>query len=169
MRLTRARCALVVLVIGASACGSSKSHSASTATVTTASSTTSTVPVAAAGVKVTTDVGVAAPAGATRVTMLRPTITPSAVRFAGGAPIVIYLVNANTDHETPPCPQDFHACYNHALRIKGPTGFIGTSAVLLPGQAGVLRIEGLTAGSYTMFCPIGNHQDLGETGTLTVT
>ena len=58
---------------------------------------------------------------------------------------------------------------------KGPHNFVlrrgerrtGRIATLAPGESGKLTVR-LRRGTYTMYCGIGHHEELGEYGTVTV-
>ena len=59
---------------------------------------------------------------------------------------------------------------------KGPHNFVvrsasgprrGRLATLEPGESGKLRVR-LRRGTYTMYCAIGHHEQLGEHGTIEV-
>ncbi len=54
----------------------------------------------------------------------------------------------------------------HNLEIEGD-GVEEVSDDLNPGDTGQLAVD-LAAGSYEMYCNIGNHADLGMEGTVTV-
>ncbi len=60
---------------------------------------------------------------------------------------------------------DSHQPHNFQLRGRGRKhGRIGT---LLPGESGKLTVR-LKRGSYTMYCGIGHHEQLGEYGRVIV-
>jgi plastocyanin len=54
----------------------------------------------------------------------------------------------------------------HALEVEGD-GVEEATETLAPRDSAELTVE-LAAGSYTMFCPIGNHRDQGMEGTVVV-
>jgi manganese oxidase len=54
---------------------------------------------------------------------------------------------------------------SHSIAIDG----IGASAKIRPGKSGVLDLGTLEAGTYTWYCPVAGHRDVGMVGTLTVT
>jgi uncharacterized cupredoxin-like copper-binding protein len=54
----------------------------------------------------------------------------------------------------------------HALAIQTPAGAVRTGNIA-PGASATLTV-GLAKGSYTFYCPIDGHRNLGMVGTLTV-
>jgi plastocyanin len=54
----------------------------------------------------------------------------------------------------------------HALEIESEDLEEETEDIA-PGESATLRVD-LPAGTYELYCPIGNHEDQGMTGTLTV-
>jgi len=54
----------------------------------------------------------------------------------------------------------------HALEVEGE-GAEAATADIGPGDSAELKIE-LKAGSYELYCPVGNHKELGMDGTLSV-
>ena len=60
--------------------------------------------------------------------------------------------------------------YPHALVIENPdTGFRVASEVIGPGQETVFEFDAPESGTYVLYCPVGNHRQLGMEGTFTVT
>jgi uncharacterized cupredoxin-like copper-binding protein len=55
----------------------------------------------------------------------------------------------------------------HALAIKGD-GADMQSTTLASGESAILDVTGLKTGSYRIWCPIGNHVELGMETKLTV-
>ena len=55
----------------------------------------------------------------------------------------------------------------HALEVEGPEGEVETRA-LDPGAATTLEVRLTRSGTYTWYCPIGDHEDRGMKGTITV-
>ncbi len=55
----------------------------------------------------------------------------------------------------------------HALEVEGE-GIEKETEVIQGGETTELRVT-LKPGKYTIYCPVGNHRDLGMVGTLTVT
>ena len=54
----------------------------------------------------------------------------------------------------------------HALEVEG-NGVEQSSSVIQGGQSTTLSMN-LRPGRYEIYCPVGNHKDMGMTGTLTV-
>ena len=54
----------------------------------------------------------------------------------------------------------------HALEVEGE-GDQAATADIGPGESAELKIE-LKAGRYELYCPVGNHKELGMKGTLSV-
>ena len=54
----------------------------------------------------------------------------------------------------------------HALEVEGADGKYETSDIA-PGETATLDVE-LPKGSYTIYCPIGNHRDQGMEGTVSI-
>jgi uncharacterized cupredoxin-like copper-binding protein len=55
---------------------------------------------------------------------------------------------------------------DHALEIEG-NGIEEETETIAPGESASVTVD-LEAGMYEMYCPIGNHRDLGMTGEVTV-
>lgn len=55
---------------------------------------------------------------------------------------------------------------DHAFEIEGG-GVEEETETVGPGESTSLTVD-LEAGTYEMYCPIGNHRDLGMTGEVTV-
>jgi plastocyanin len=55
---------------------------------------------------------------------------------------------------------------SHALTIEG-NGVDESSDTIGPGDSTELTVD-LTEGEYQIFCPVGNHADMGMVGTVTV-
>ena len=55
----------------------------------------------------------------------------------------------------------------HALEVDG-NGIEKSSQVIQGGQTTELKVA-LKPGRYEIYCPVGNHRDMGMEGTLTVT
>ena len=54
----------------------------------------------------------------------------------------------------------------HSLAIETPGGIVRTGT-LAPGESGHVEAD-LDAGTYTWFCPVGDHRARGMEGTVTV-
>jgi plastocyanin len=55
----------------------------------------------------------------------------------------------------------------HALEVEGPGGEAETDDIA-PGQSAQLTVELNEAGTYEMYCPVGNHKEMGMEGEITV-
>lgn len=55
----------------------------------------------------------------------------------------------------------------HALEVEGPGGEVETESIA-PGKSAKLKVKLDKAGSYTMYCPIGNHRQQGMEGKIKV-
>ncbi len=54
----------------------------------------------------------------------------------------------------------------HALEIEGE-GIEEETEEIAPGESTELEVN-LDPGTYKLYCPVGNHEELGMTGTVTV-
>jgi plastocyanin len=55
----------------------------------------------------------------------------------------------------------------HALEVEGPEGEV-ESEVIQPGKATTLKADLGRKGSFVIYCPVGNHRDLGMEGKVQV-
>jgi uncharacterized cupredoxin-like copper-binding protein len=55
---------------------------------------------------------------------------------------------------------------DHSLEIEG-MGIEEETETIGPGESASMTVD-LEAGTYEMYCPIGNHRDLGMSGEITV-
>jgi uncharacterized cupredoxin-like copper-binding protein len=55
----------------------------------------------------------------------------------------------------------------HALEVEGPSGEAETKAIQ-PGESAELTVKLDKAGTFTMYCPVGNHRQMGMEGKITV-
>jgi uncharacterized cupredoxin-like copper-binding protein len=55
----------------------------------------------------------------------------------------------------------------HSLEVEGPSGDKETNT-LQPGQSGTVKVDLSKAGTYTMYCPIDGHKQLGMKGKVVV-
>jgi uncharacterized cupredoxin-like copper-binding protein len=55
----------------------------------------------------------------------------------------------------------------HALEVEGPNGEVETET-LQPGGSATLKADLSKAGSFTWYCPVGNHRDQGMEGKVSV-
>ena len=56
---------------------------------------------------------------------------------------------------------------DHALEVEGPKGEAETSTIAA-GKTASLTVDLSDAGSYEMYCPVGNHRQMGMEGTVRV-
>ncbi len=56
----------------------------------------------------------------------------------------------------------------HNLEVEGPKGEVELEQDIGPGESGTLTVDLSQPGSYEMYCPVGNHRDLGMEGEITV-
>jgi plastocyanin len=55
----------------------------------------------------------------------------------------------------------------HALEVEGPEGEV-ESEVIDPGKSTTVKADLGRRGSFVIYCPVGNHRDLGMEGTVQV-
>jgi plastocyanin len=55
----------------------------------------------------------------------------------------------------------------HALEVEGPSGEAETETIQ-PGQSAELSVKLDRGGSFTMYCPVGNHRQMGMEGKVVV-
>jgi plastocyanin len=55
----------------------------------------------------------------------------------------------------------------HALEVEGPEGEAETK-LLQPGNSARLKVDLSKPGTYTMYCPVGNHRQQGMEGKVSV-
>ena len=55
----------------------------------------------------------------------------------------------------------------HALEVEGPTGEVETEEIQ-PGESATLKADLSRPGSYTWYCPVGNHEEQGMKGRIRV-
>ena len=55
----------------------------------------------------------------------------------------------------------------HALEIEG-NGIEEATDTIDPGESAEVTVEITEPGEYELYCPVGNHEDMGMEGTLTV-
>ena len=55
----------------------------------------------------------------------------------------------------------------HALEVHAPDGEAETKT-LQPGQSGRVKVDLSKPGTYKMYCPVGDHEQRGMTGKVTV-
>ena len=55
----------------------------------------------------------------------------------------------------------------HALEVEGPKGEVETETIT-PGNSATVTADLSEPGTYTMYCPVGNHKGMGMTGKIVV-
>lgn len=55
----------------------------------------------------------------------------------------------------------------HALEVEGPQGEVETEEIA-PGQSASVEADLSEEGSFTIYCPVGNHRQQGMEGKVTV-
>ena len=56
---------------------------------------------------------------------------------------------------------------DHALEVEGPNGEVETDTIA-PGNQATLRADLSEAGEFKWYCPVGNHEQQGMVGKITV-
>ena len=56
----------------------------------------------------------------------------------------------------------------HNLEVEGPSGEAELDQDLEAGQSGQLTVDLSQPGTYEMYCPVGNHRQMGMEGEITV-
>jgi uncharacterized cupredoxin-like copper-binding protein len=57
--------------------------------------------------------------------------------------------------------------FDHSLEVEGPNGEVETDTIP-PGKSATLEVDLSKPGTYEMYCPIGNHRDMGMEGEVSV-
>ena len=97
----------------------------------------------------------AAPAAgdATSISLIEFALDPAAVTLDAPGTYTFRAVNdGNADH---------------ALEIEG-NGIEEETETIGPGESAEVTVEITEPGEYELYCPVGDHKDLGMDGTLTV-
>jgi uncharacterized cupredoxin-like copper-binding protein len=121
-------------------CGASGSSGTTTSSNSPSSSSSSATPVASAS-------------GGVSLSETEFKIIPASAKASKTGKITITVTNKGT--------------ITHALAVQTPGGLVKTPHIA-PGQSAKLTVDISKAGSYTFFCPIGNHRQAGMHGTLVV-
>jgi uncharacterized cupredoxin-like copper-binding protein len=97
-----------------------------------------------------------APAGSTKVTMTDYKFNPADLNVKAGK-ASFFLVNSGG--------------VSHDFVVMSADGSktLGRSELVQPGNSGVLTIDSLPAGNYSLICDQPGHANLGMKGTLTAT
>jgi uncharacterized cupredoxin-like copper-binding protein len=57
--------------------------------------------------------------------------------------------------------------FDHSLEVEGPSGEVETDTIA-PGESATLEVDLGKPGTYEMYCPIGNHREMGMDGEVSV-
>ena len=57
--------------------------------------------------------------------------------------------------------------FDHSLEVEGPSGEVETDTIP-PGESATLEVDLSKPGTYEMYCPIGNHREMGMDGEVSV-
>lgn len=99
--------------------------------------------------------GTAQPSGSIQVTMTEFKYDPSSITHASGN-LVFWLVNSGSTQ--------------HDMAIRDSTGkTIASSELVSAGDTKEFDVNGIAAGTYTLFCSQPGHEASGMKGTLTIT
>jgi plastocyanin len=145
----RAGALAAVLAFGLSACGGSSSSSSSAATPAAPASSTAPTTASSSGTS-----------GATQTLVLNVVESASSLAFdksaltAAAGTVTIELKNGTGDQMP------------HAIAIVG-NGADAKGEVVQPGGDSKVTVD-LKPGTYTYYCPVGQHEQAGMKGTLTV-
>ena len=140
---------LLGLVLALAACGDDDREGSFTAETGTGTETTGT---GTTGTETSTTPS--APASKTfGITEVEFRLEPSSLELA--EPGVVQLVVENDGGTV------------HALEVEGPTGEFETEEIQ-PGERATLKADVSEAGSYELYCPIGDHKEQGMVGELRV-
>ncbi|HWK28656.1 MAG TPA: cupredoxin domain-containing protein [Solirubrobacter sp.] len=109
--------------------------------------------IAAAGCGETAPVDV--PDGRVRITLDEYLIRPQAIRVPAGRPLTITVTNRGR--------------LGHTFRLRAATRNVLAFTTIKPGETRTRTTRRpLAPGTYTMYCALANHEELGMQGTLTV-
>jgi uncharacterized cupredoxin-like copper-binding protein len=126
-------------------CGSASSSSSSPA----ASSSSAAGSTSSTAASAPTSTG----AGSVSLTESEFKITPANAKVSETGPVTIKVTN--------------NGSITHALALQTPSGVVQTGHIA-PGRSATLKVNVSKGGSYTFYCPIGNHKQAGMQGTLVV-
>ena len=143
-------CCVLVIALGLSSCGgddregSVEQSGGSTTgeTATTATTATSTTPTPSGAASATV-----------KVTETEYKIDPENPRVAKAGVVDFEVRNTG---KVP-----------HALEIEGPGGEVETDTIA-PGKRATLKADLSRPGTYRWYCPVGDHEERGMTGNVTV-
>jgi plastocyanin len=98
---------------------------------------------------------VAQPAGSIKVVMTEYQFAPATITAPSGK-VVFFLVNSGT------------TAHNMVIRDSANRRVKG-SDLISAGDSNVFTVDGIAAGTYTIFCDQQGHEASGMKGTLTIT
>jgi plastocyanin len=83
------------------------------------------------------------------------TIRPQQLRVPAGKPLTVTVVN--------------HGRLGHTFRIRGKTRNVLAMTTIRPGESMTRSFKRpLAKGTYTMYCALANHEELGMNGKITI-
>ena len=104
-----------------------------------------------------------------------PTATTGAAEAGGGETVKMSAIDFEFDPSDPtvaPGEVTFEVMNDgeapHNLEVEGPSGEAELPEDLQPGDSGDLPVDLNEPGTYRFYCPVGNHEDLGMVGEVTV-
>lgn len=130
-----------VIVLAAAGCGGGGSSEGSTA------STASTASSGSGGS------GGGAPVKTIRIVEKEYSLSPSSIPISKPGLYVLQGVNQGT--------------ISHGIAIEG-NGIDMDGPIVSPGQTSTVRVTISKGGSYEVYCPVGNHKEMGMEGHLTL-
>ena len=129
-----------VIVLAAAGCGGGGSGGSTASTASTASSGSG-------------GSGGAAPVKTIRIVEKEYSLSPSSISISKPGLYVLQGVNQGT--------------ISHGLAIEG-NGIDMDGPIVSPGQTSTVRVTISKGGSYEVYCPVGNHKQMGMEGHLTL-
>jgi uncharacterized cupredoxin-like copper-binding protein len=104
-----------------------------------------------------------------------PTATTGAAEAGGGETVKMSAIDFEFDPSDPtvnPGEVTFEVTNDgeapHNLEVEGPSGEAELPEDLQPGESGDLPVDLSEPGTYRFYCPVGNHEQLGMVGEVTV-
>jgi plastocyanin len=94
------------------------------------------------------------PSGTFTVTLDDYLVRPESVRVPKGKPLTLTVTN--------------HGRLGHTLRIRSTNHNVLSFTTIEPGESKTRKGFKLAAGTYTMYCALANHEELGMYGKLVV-
>ena len=104
-----------------------------------------------------------------------PTATTGAAEADGGETVKMSAIDFEFDPSDPtvaPGEVTFEVTNDgeapHNLEVEGPSGEAVLPEDLQAGDSGDLPVDLSEPGTYRFYCPVGNHEELGMVGEVTV-